>query len=282
MRTYAVDKGDTLVFSVDGGAWETVTFKAADLAQPGAATAAELAAAVNRSGSLAAFADGEDQLVLATAGGGADATVEVDLARSSAAAALGLSTQRRSAGGSGLSPARIRSLKAEPFAIPAGAELRLEVDSRSYLVAFTKGISAGKATCAQVCQVVNAKRRVARPTRDRRVMLVSPTVGPSSRLEVKPGRAGKPDAAAPLGFVGAAAISWPHRSEPAALVCAGRAPGVQAVNLTAGPVELHLAGGTAHLAPGASIRLAGADVASPAVQRLAMQGVVRVTGAAEG
>jgi hypothetical protein len=282
MRTYPVTRGDVLVFSVDGGAWETITFRAGDFAQAGAATAAELAAAVNRSGSLAAFADEQEQLVLATAGGGAEATIEVDLGRSTAASALGLSTGRHSASGSGLSPARIRSLNVEPFAIPAGGELRLEVDGRAHLVAFTKGISAGKATSAEVCQVINAKRRVATPTRDGRVMLVSPSVGPSSRLEVKSGRAGKQDAATPLGFVGAAAISWPHRSDPAVLVCAGRRAGVQVVNLTAGPVELHLAGGAAHLPPGASIPLAGADVASPAVQRLVMQGVVRVTGAAQG
>jgi hypothetical protein len=279
MKSYALTGGDTLVFSVDGGAWETITFAAADFADVGAATADELASVLNRSETLAASVDENDCLVLKTASKGGHTSLTIDLARSTAAAALGLAAGQGHAQGAGLESARLVSAHAAPFRLPAGAQMSVVVDGQRRRFTFETEITPGRATATEVVDVLNAKlKRVARVTRDSRVMLTSPSVGPGSRLEVEGPRpdSGKPDAAAILGFAGAVAVSQPYRAEPARLLCSGQVIGVSLVNLTAGPIELHLTAGPAVLPARGTIPLAAGDAASETLQRLIEQGAVRL------
>lgn len=282
MKTYQLHDGGTLIFSVDGGAWETISFDQKDFQDSQAATAEEVASALNRSGSLAAYVDETGSLVLATAAKGGHVSLEIDLANSSTAAALGLVGAPSSARGAGLCAARLVSLAAEPFAMPLGAEMTIIVDEHRRKVTFDDGITEGKATAADVCKVINAKRKkIAEVTRDGRVMLTSPTLGAGSKLEIEPATAdgGKPDAAAILGFIGAAAFSQPHQVEAAKLTCRDRPIGLQVINLTASPVELHFATGATVLPADSQIALSPGGAANPQLQRLIEQGVVRLISA---
>jgi hypothetical protein len=281
MKTYQVAEGSTLVFSVDDGAWETVVFAAGGADEPAPTTAEELARALNRSGTLAAYADDEGTLVLATASRGAHTSLDLDLARSTAAAALGLAAGWAHARGSGLQAARLVSRVAAPFPLPRGAEMTVVVDERRYRVTFDKQIAPGNASALQVVGAINAKRRIARVTRDARVVLTSPTVGLGSRLLVEAGRPEQPDAAAILGFVGAAALSWPHPTEPATLVCSGQRAQLRVVNLSASPIEFLLPTGRVVLPPREALPLSPSDVAHGPLQRLIEQGAVRLTSAAD-
>jgi hypothetical protein len=170
------------------------------------------------------------------------------------------------------------SLLAEPFALPGGAEMTLNVDGNRRRITF-KDITEGQATVAEVTKIVNARHAgVASPSRDGRVILTSKTLGAESHLEVEPGRVdqGKSDAAAALGFVGAAAISHPYPVEGAKLACSGRMAGLRAVNLTSSPMELHLATGTTIIPARGSVPLAPGDTAHGPLQRLIEQGAVRL------
>jgi hypothetical protein len=281
MRTYPLTDGDTLTVSVDGGAWETITFAAGDFGDVAAATAEELAAVLNRSGSLAARADDDGNLVLATASSGGNASLEIDAGRSTAAPALGLSTGQPAAYGAGLQAARLVSLAAAPFPLPKDAELYLVVDGRRRRVSFDKDITANAATADEVVAAINRARKIARVARDDRVMLTSPTIGPESSLEIVPGRVdeGHPDAAVVLGFVGGNAFSQPHTAEPATLVCGGQQTGLVVVNLTAAPIELYLAEGPTVLPARGALPIAPGDAGHDALQRLIDQGAVRLMSA---
>jgi hypothetical protein len=163
--------------------------------------------------------------------------------------------------------------------------MTITVNGRRRRITFEKGITAGKATAAQVAETINAKLAgIARVTRDDRVMLTSPSVGVDSRLQVKPGRVdrGKVDAAAILGFVGAAAISQPYKAEPARLVCSGQRVGLSVVNLTADPIELHFPTGTTVLPARSSLPLSPTEAAHGPLQRLIERGVVRLTSSTDG
>jgi hypothetical protein len=285
MKAYQITDGDSLVFSVDGGEWETVVFKADDFRDIAAATAEELANVLNRSGTLAAYADETGCLALATTSKGGRASLEIDLARSTAAASLGLFTGQARAVGAGLQAARLVSLAAAPFPLPLGAEMMIIVNRRRRRITFDAGITEGRATAAEVAAVINAKLAgVARATRDDRVMLTSPSVEVDSRLEVQRGRMdqGKVDAAAILGFVGAAAISQPYKAEPARLICSGQRVGLHLVNLTAGPIELHFPTGTAVLPARGSLPLSPTEAAHGPLQRLIERGAVRLTSSTDG
>jgi len=284
MNTYRLNDGDVLVFSVNGTPWETITFEAKDFQDIQAATAEELAGVLNKSGSLAASVDEQGALTLATAAAGGHTSLEIDLARSSAAGPLGLVSGQEQARGEGLRAARLVSLAAEPFALPLGAIMTVVVDGQRRKVSFGDGITGNQATADEVARVINAKRKkIADPSRDGRVILTSTTVGAGSRLMVEPGRSdqGETDAAAILGFVGTAAFDQPHRLEPARIVCSGQSTGLQVVNLTASPVELHFSSSTAVLPARASLPLAPGDAASSQLQRLIGQGVVRLMAAKE-
>jgi hypothetical protein len=276
MSTYPLKNGDVLVFSVDQGPWETIKFRSRDFKKKGAATAAEVAAVVKRSKSLHAVVDA-GALVLETAERGAHVALEIDVARSTAAPALGVSATRARVSGTGMQAARLVGLAREPFALARGSAMTLHVDGKKRAVVFDKKITAGRATAAEVADAVNAHHaRLARATRDGRVMLTSPTLGDESTLRVEPAPAGTPDAAGVLGLVGAAAASWPHRTEPARIACAAAANTLQLQNLTAGPVELHLRQGTTVLPGRASVVLDPQDAGQAALQRLIQQGVVRL------
>ncbi len=243
MKTYPLRDRDTLVFSVDGGAWETVTFRAGAFKDVGQATAEEVAAVLNRSATLAAGAAGDGCLSLATASEGGHAGLEIEIGKSTAAAALGLSRERCAAAGRGPVAARLIGRHCEPFELPEGAAMTVAVDGRRRRIRFLGGnLSAAEAAAA----IDDKHAGVARATRDGRVMLTSRRLGPGSRLEVKPPRRG-PDAAAILGFAGSRAASRPHRASPARLACAGARPALRVINLSNGPLELPLATGTAQV-----------------------------------
>lgn len=284
MKTYRIADGDTLTFSVNNGAWETITFKADDFQESKAAHAEELVNVLNRSSDLAPSIDEEGSLVLATATSGSHAVLEIDLARSSAAAALGLAGEHTRARGAGLEAARLVSRVAAPFALPLGAEMAVVVDGRRRRIIFDRGITAGKATAAEVVAIINNKQKgIARVSRDNRVMLTSPSVGVHSRLEIEGGRVdeGKIDAAAILGFVGTATVSQPYTAEPARLFCRSQRVGLRVVNLTASPIELHFPTGTVVLpARGSLPLLAGAETHGQ-VQYLIGQGTVRLMPATD-
>ena len=282
MNTYRLNDGDVLVISVNGTRWETITFEAKDFQDIHAATAEELVTVLNRSGSLAAYVDEQGALTLATAAAGGHTSLEIDLARSTAAPALGLPGAQ--ARGEGLRAARLESLAAEPFALPLGATMTVVVDGQRRKVSFSDGITENRATADEVAKVINAKRKkIADPSHDGRVILTSTTVGAGSRLAVEPGHRdqGETDAAAILGFIGMAAFDQPHRLEPARITCVRQPTGLQVVNLTASPVELHFSASTAVLPAHASRPLAPNDAANPQLQRLIEQGVVRLMAARE-
>jgi hypothetical protein len=222
MNTYRLNDGDTLALSVDGGDWETISFNAAEFGDIREATAEEIAKIIDRSTSVTATVNEGGALELATRTPGSQAHLEIDLAASSAAAALGLSTAQIEARGTGLSAARLVSRNTAPFALPLGAAMKLEVGGASHEIKFAGGITADKASAAEVADVVNADHpSIAHATRDARVVLTSPTIGFGSSLRVFPGEEAT-DAAAILGFVGTAAVSRPHEASPARIVCSGR------------------------------------------------------------
>lgn len=281
MRTYPLKDGDTLVFSVNGGEWETVTFESGSFANIGEATAEELSQVLGRSGSLAARADERQRLVIETATAGGHTSLEIDTERSTAAPKLGLGAELAGAQGSGLRAAQLVSLAAEPFPLAEGSELTLVIDDQRRKVGFDEGFAPGKASAADVVKIINAKKKkVAVVTKDGRVSITSPTVGAGSSVAVEPAPPERVDAAAALGFVGASAFDQPHQVAPARLVCAGRrAGGLQVVNLTAGPIEIHLAAGPTLLPARGGAPLSPGDAANSQLQKLVEQGVVRLAPA---
>ncbi len=281
MKTYQIHDGDTLIVSVNGCAWEMITFAQKDFQDPQAASAEELAEVLNRSGSLAASIGEAGELVIATAAKGGHVSLEVDLATSTAAAALGLIGGPAAARGAGLRAARLVSQEVEPFALSLGAELVVIVDDHRRKITFDDGITAGKASATEVVKVINAKRRkIAEVARDGRVMLTSPSLGVGSKLQVEPPAGeGKPDAAAILGFIGMAAFDQPHPTEPARLPCRQRRVGLQVVNLTASPIELHLSTGPTLLSAHGHFTVSPGEAANLQLQRLVTQGAVRLTSA---
>lgn len=283
MTAYLLNDGDTLVFSANESDWETVTFKKGDFVDVGAATAEELAQVLNRSGSLDARPDAEGRLVLATAASGGHTLLEVDLQQSTASSALGLAGAQ--AHGSGLQAARLISRvsgpKTKPYNLPLEAELYLVVDGRRQRLSFNKLLNP-QATAAEVVEYINGQAKlkgIASLSRDDRVILTSPTVGAGSSLAVEPGRTdhGKIDAAPILGFTGGAALSQPHITRPAELVCSGRQAGLQIHNLTGSPIELHLPTGSIVLPARGAMPLSPGDIAHSPLQRLIQQGQVRLS-----
>jgi len=157
--------------------------------------------------------------------------------------------------------------------------MTLVVDGTSHDISFQNGITAGSATAAEVVAVIDAVHPgVARATRDERIALTSQTIGFGSSLEVKPGggNRGEVDAAAILGFVGSAALSRPYDSTPARVVCGGPHTSLRAVNLTGGPIELHLSSGPMLLPARGTLLLPTGEMASEPLQRLGAQGQVRL------
>src|SRR5207247_4446445 len=69
-KTYRLLNGDTLVVSVDMAEWETITFRARGFRRPDAATAAEVAAAIKKSGVITASVDKSGVVILQTRGRG--------------------------------------------------------------------------------------------------------------------------------------------------------------------------------------------------------------------
>jgi hypothetical protein len=277
MSTYRLRDNDTLVLGVDDGPWETVTFAAGDFRDIRQATADEVARVIDRLTWATASVNDQGTLELATRSPGSQARLEVDLAASSAAGALGLTTAQAEAHGSGLSSASLIGRNSAPFALPKRAAMRLVVDGTSHDIKFQTGITAGRASVVDVVAVIEAAvPRVARVTRDGRVALTSPTIGYGSSLEVQPPDQGQVDAAAILGFAGLAAISRPYDASPARIICRGHLTSMRLVNLTGGPIELHLSLGSTLLPARQTLPLAASEAASDSLQRLVAQGQVRL------
>jgi hypothetical protein len=272
MRTYALAARATLVVSVDGGAWQTIQFRAKDFRDIRKATAKEIAEVLTGSKVLDAWAEADGTLVMASPSRGGHASLTIDLANSTAAAALGISAPESRAAGSGLEAARLVGTTMEPFDVRPNDAFTIAVNGRKKKITFGRGIKAGKATAEQVVDAINkVVPGLAAVGRDGQVILTSSTVGLGSSLEVS----GAPAAA--LGFAGAAGFRQPHRAEPARILCTGRSALLTAVNLTASPIELHFATGTTVLPARGSLPLAPVEAAHEPLQRLVRQGSVRLS-----
>lgn len=270
---YLVKPGQQLVISVDRGAWEHVTFEAGDFRTVSEPTVREIATAISRKASAAASVDSNGYLILSTESHGEGATLEIDLARSTAAHGLGLTGHGCSTRGTGPRPAQSISLRKEPFHLERGARMTVVIDGKARQIVFEAGANGSSA--AGVARVINGKRSaapVAFPTREGEVRITSPSAGPESSVEIRPGV--ETDAAGPLGFTGAAAYDKPYSASPATIVCAGSGASAALVNQSPGPVELHLASGTISLGARESRRISLAESASADLQRLINQGVV--------
>jgi hypothetical protein len=275
MTVYRLKEGDTLVASVDEGAWETITFKASDFKNAEAATVEEVAQVIQASGILSARVD-NGNLVLATPTQGGHASLEIDRERSSAAGALGLLSAPARTSGSGLQAARLIVMASEPFSLPKGSEMAVVIDGKKSRITFDKKAT----TAAEVAQAINAKAKgAARASRDGRIILTSPTVGPGSSIEVQSGRteSGDADAAAILGFSGAAALARPHSAEPGEIRCVPASPGLTVTNLTSAPIELHFTTGAMVLPARGAAPLPSGEAANRPLQRLIEQGAVRLS-----
>lgn len=280
MTTYEIHPGDTLTMSVNGGVWQVATFARRDFADMAQATPAELAKVIERLDGVATRTDEEDHLVIGTAAVGSISSLEVDLARSTAAAGLGLTATAAQATGSGLRAAQLVSAKDEPFRLPDKSRMTVLVDGRKRSIKFEGAITPRAAKAVEVASAINARARgVAQAGRDGHVMLTSPTLGAESALEVLPGDTdgGWADAAAILGFTGADAISRPYPSTPAELDCAGLRPQLRIENLTAGPIELSLPEGSVVVPARGGLALPPGAAGDPAVQQFIRSGAIRLS-----
>src|SRR4051794_29527106 len=104
---YRLSNGDRLVVSVDDAEPEEIVFRSRDFDDIAAAKAGEVAAVLDRSGTLEASVTEEGTVVLATESEGGQTSIEVDLTASSAAPALGLAASASRASGSGPRAARL-------------------------------------------------------------------------------------------------------------------------------------------------------------------------------
>jgi hypothetical protein len=276
---FAIEPGSTLVFSADGGEWETVTFQPDDFTDPAAPSPPEIAAVIARTADLEAAAEDDGTVLVTSASVGSNATIEWNLGRSTAAGSVGLTLRTARASGEGLQQARLVSPLSEPFGIAPGAELVLVRNGNRRRVRFTDGFTASAATAAEVVALLNDRLEgVSRTTRDGRVMLRGRGVGPDSAVEVRPSGGDSPDAAHALGFVGADAISHPHRAEQAQSVLRSTTPSLAAVSLSATPIELDLPTGVTVLPPGGAVPLSPIEAADPQLHRLIALGAVRLAG----
>ena len=89
-QPFALSDGDTLTIRVNGGAAQQVVFHAADFADIGNATAAEVAAVINAQVTGITASDSGGALQLQTQQKGADASIDVDDVTGAPGAALGL------------------------------------------------------------------------------------------------------------------------------------------------------------------------------------------------
>jgi hypothetical protein len=278
VRTYSIEDGSTLVVSVDGGDWQTVTFAGADFADLAAARADEVAAVLERIDGVDAGLDDAGNVVMESELAAGNASLDVDLVESSAAAALGLARGSDHAVGRGIEAPRLVSQEIEPFDLPAGAQMAIVRNGQLRRIEFKKDFTEGAATAAEVVRLVNAKHRgLATRTPDGRVALMIRDVGPDLSIEVRgPDDPSKPDAAAALGFTGPAAASRPVATEAPRLVLGAQTATVAAVSLSSAPIELHSATGVTRLTSGEAIPLTPLEAADPQLQRLVGQGEVRL------
>jgi hypothetical protein len=288
VRGYALRDGLALVVSVNDAAWETITFRTGDFARIEAATAAEVAEVVRRAGIVTATVDPDGQLVFETVSRGATASIELDPVRSTAAEALGLADGPLRVEGSGPPAARLVSQAAAPYALPKGAEMSLAIDGEQRRISFGK-VTPGGTSAEEVASAINDRfPGVARVTRDGHLMLQSPTPGAGSSVRVEPGRAGPrtADAAAIIGFSGAAALSEVAEGAPASaraarVVAGGRRPDLAVENLTGAPIQFLFVTRSAVLPARGSIRISPAEAAHRPLQRLIAEGAVRLTARPE-
>src|SRR5439155_23589864 len=87
---------------------------------------------------------------------------------------------------------------------------------------------------------------------------------------------GEMDAAAILGSVGRVALRRPYDAPPARIVCGGPYASLRVVNLTGGPIELHLSSGPTLLRARGTLLPPTGEIASDPLQWLVAQGQVRL------
>jgi hypothetical protein len=280
MTTYSLQAGDAVAVSVDGGAWQVATFAKRDFADISQATPSEVAAVIGRLHGVRADVAADGHLVLRTEAAGAHASIEIDPARSTAAAALGLTAGATRAAGTGLRAAQLVSEAVEPFRLADTSGFVVVANGRKRTIKLDGAITVRAATAAEIASAVNARLTgVAQATREGRVMLTSTSIGDGSSLDVLPGPTdgGRTDAAAVLGFLGANATSHPYPSGPAQLdLTVGRST-LQVENLTAGPIELALPDGRVVLPAGSTIPLPLGAVADTGFHGLVQRGAIRLT-----
>ena len=271
MKTYRLNDKDALTLSVDSGVWQTVEFTKSKFKDIENATAKEIAAVLKKIKGLKTERGSDDELVLSTESTGGHARLEINLSRSSAAAALGL--LGAGARGSGSGPARLTGENTEPFKIAAGDKLSLRIDGKKHRVPFKDVITPSTASAEEVATAINAVfKDSCYATHDGRVAISSPTVGPGSAVEVFD-VAGSHKAAMALGFTGRNALSNPFPTAPATLSCTGE-PCLCVVNLTSQPIELHLPGGPLILGREA-VPVSAVQAGTSRLRRLHERGLIR-------
>jgi hypothetical protein len=275
MKTYQLTDGDRLVFSVNQKKWEAVVFEKKDFADIAAATAQEIAKVINNSDEIRAEVDEQENLVIATVEEAGNTTLEIDGIDTSPG--LGL-TSGPAASGSGLRIAQLVTPQTEPFALAAGSELTLVVDGHRRRIVFNAGFKPLKATADEIAKIVNAKKKkIAYALRNGAIMLRSNRIGAGSELVALPAADAQKDAAAVLGLTGAAAEDAPYPSSPARILCGSTAQGLQAVNLTASPIELHTQEGSVVIPARRSVPLTINDTANTQLQNLIDKGVIKLS-----
>jgi len=288
MTSYPLQDGMTLVVSVDGGKWQTVTFTAPDFDDITAAAAGEIVKVVKKNG-VGASVDAKGNLVLESPTASGNSSLEVDAVGSTAALALGLGRSVPRATGTGPRSARIESGEAGPYAMPLGARMTVVIDGTSTKVTFNK-ITDGRASAEEVVHAINAAfKGAAHVTRGQRVAIASHTAGTGSSVKVEPGPVGPKsvDAASILGFVGPAAAATARAAAPgvtatsAQLVCPGAHMSLQVRNLTASPIQFLMITRAVLIPAGGTVAISPAEAAHRPLQRLMERGVVQLVWALE-
>lgn len=279
MKTYRLRDGDSLAVSVNGSVPQTVVFRKAAFEDIAAATGEEIARACRSIEGVHVEAN-DDGVLLTTEASGGHSSLEIALAASTAAGALGLVAGPAAARGQGLVAAELVSIAAEPYDVPANSELAVAVDGKRHRYAFAARSQRKPWTASEVAERINKTTAgVASVRKDGRLRLTSPRVGHGSSVRVLKAGRDKKDAAKVLGFTGSAASSEPYAAAPARLICSGATPGVEATNLTGSPLELHLERGRLLLPPRTTVGLAPRDAANGPLQRLVQRGALRLSAA---
>ncbi len=275
MSRFPLIPEDTLTVSVDGGAWQTLTFKAADFKKKGEINAAQIAKVINKSGIISARVNEAGALILETPDAGGHATLEFDWDRSSAAAALGLLRREGAARGRGLCAAIVTGEAQGPFQFEDDAALHVRVNDQAVVLNIGKGRYNAAKLAAELDEQTADVHVTA--TAAGTLQIRNESVGPDARLQITGDDAQAEACAAQLGFATSASAAQPHVREPARVACPGARAKPVLTNLTSAAIELHLAGGTMLVPVGGRHEVSLPDAASPPVQALVAAGKLGIS-----